>query len=102
MTQVNSEDQIHCHSCKKALDIDPNQKIFKSEECPYCYADLRCCKMCSFYDPSAYNECREPSAQRVLEKEKANFCDFFKLQGAQSEEEKKENLLSAADSLFKK
>lgn len=77
--------------------------IGRSEECPECFCDLRCCKMCSFYDTHAYNECREPVAQRIVDKEKANFCDYFKLgsSGADSASTKK-NALEAANALFKK
>jgi len=35
--------------------------------------------MCSFYDRTVYNECRESQAERVVEKEKSNFCDYFQL-----------------------
>jgi hypothetical protein len=30
------------------------------------------------HDRSAYNECREPQAERVLDKERSNMCDFFR------------------------
>lgn len=59
--------------------------------------------MCQFYDISCYNECREPTADRITDKEKANFCDFFKLgDGTDSNLEKQKSALSAADALFKK
>ena len=45
--------------------------------CERCGADLRCCLNCRFHESSAYNECLEPSAERVLEKDRANFCDYF-------------------------
>jgi len=57
--------------------------------------------MCHFYDTSSYNECKEPMANRVLDKEKANFCDFFKLAGASDRGPDKDKLLDAANSLFK-
>ena len=41
-------------------------------------SDLHCCLNCSFYDLGAYNDCREPQAERVLDKIRSNFCDFFK------------------------
>jgi hypothetical protein len=50
-----------------------------------------------------YNECREPSAERVVDKEKANFCDYFefhRVSGTASE--KKESWRDDLDSLFKK
>lgn len=32
---------------------------------------------CGNYDPSAHNKCREPLAEWVSDREKANFCDLF-------------------------
>ncbi|MDH4225318.1 MAG: hypothetical protein OEW12_06705, partial [Deltaproteobacteria bacterium] len=43
-----------------------------------CGADLRVCRMCGFWDPAANNQCRESQADRVVEKEAANFCDWFR------------------------
>jgi len=57
--------------------------------------------MCKFYDPSSYNECKEPVAERILEKEKPTFCEFFKLAGSGDHEDDKNSLLDAANSLFK-
>lgn len=51
--------------------------IGRGESCPYCYADLHVCKNCRHYSTAAYNDCLETQAERVLEKEKANFCDYF-------------------------
>lgn len=100
MTDDN-KNQIICYACKKALDHEPSQKVFRSEECPHCQAYIRCCRMCKYYDPSSYNECKEPVAERILEKEKPNFCDFFKLAGSSSDDDGKKSLLDAANSLFK-
>ncbi len=98
---MSEESKVKCHACKKELDLDVNTKISLSEECDYCYADLYVCKMCEFYDPKVYNECRETSADRIVEKAKKNFCGYFKLVGSQSEEEIKKGLLNDANSLFK-
>ncbi len=95
------EKKISCFSCAKELELFAAQKIFRNEECPYCYASLHCCKMCGFYDSTAYNECKETSADRIVEKEKANFCDFYVLKGGSGNGSNKETLFSAADSLFK-
>lgn len=94
-------EKIKCHSCSKGLDLEQNAKVLRSEECPYCYASVHCCKMCGFYDKTAYNECRETNADRIVEKEKANFCDYFVLKGSSIEGNSKDSLLSAANSLFK-
>ena len=93
---------ISCHHCHKALDIAAGTRLARSAECPHCLRDLHSCKMCGFYDKSAYNECTEPVAERVLDKEKANFCDYFKLTGNRKiGEDNKQSLLDAADALFK-
>lgn len=93
---------INCYACSQALDLNPNHDISRSEECPKCMASLRCCKMCYFYDKNSYNECREPSADRIVEKDKANFCDYFKLGSGQQQETNKQSALDAANALFKK
>ncbi|MFQ5994106.1 MAG: hypothetical protein ACE5K1_03350 [Acidiferrobacterales bacterium] len=36
------------------------------------------CKMCQFYDPRVSDQCTEDRAEEVREKERANFCDYFK------------------------
>ena len=53
--------------------------VGRRDECPKCRGDLRCCKNCDYYDTSVYNECRETTAERVVEKDRANFCSFFRM-----------------------
>lgn len=69
-----------CFSCNKELDFP--EKPGRRDTCPDCGADVRVCRNCRFYDPSSYNECREPVAERVVEKEKGTFCDYFVFGGA--------------------
>jgi hypothetical protein len=99
---MSSDISVSCHSCEKVLEFEAGQKIFKSDECDHCYADLRVCKMCDFYDTSSYNDCRESSAPRIVDKTKANFCDFFRLTNSNGTSNAKDDLMSAADALFKK
>lgn len=92
-----------CYKCSKELDLTAGKDISRSEECPGCFASLRCCHMCDFYDKSSYNECREPTAERIVEKEKANFCDHYKLSTGQTKVNiKQDSALDAANALFKK
>lgn len=49
------------------------------EECSVCKADLHVCLACKHYDPRINDACREDRAEFVLDKDKANFCDYFKL-----------------------
>jgi hypothetical protein len=73
------------------------------EECDQCHADVHVCKNCEFYDPKVYNECREPSAEVIREKERSNYCDYFAARaGSVSEQQKKQDLRAAAEALFKK
>lgn len=95
------ETGIRCYKCSHSLDINSGDKLGRQDECPKCYANLHCCKMCHFYDTTAYNECKEPMANRVLDKEKANFCDFFKVGSSSDGGSDKNSLLDAANSLFK-
>lgn len=90
-----------CFSCNKELSI--LGQVGRREECPHCRADVHVCKNCEFYDPKVYNECRETAADVVREKDRANFCDYFKFrQGGASPEDKKAALRAAAEALFKK
>lgn len=70
-----SETTVACHACGREHAIDG--PVGRRQTCDGCGADLRCCRNCTHYDESSYNECREPSAERVLEKESATFCDYF-------------------------
>lgn len=49
------------------------------EECSHCKTDLHACITCKHYDPSISDACREDRAEYVLDKDKANFCDFFRV-----------------------
>lgn len=98
----NAEETINCFACHKDTGIALASKVSRTEECPYCFASLHSCKMCKFYDSSAYNECHESQAARIIEKDKSNFCDFFILSGVgETPSAAKDKLLSAADSIFK-
>jgi len=52
----------------------------RRDECPACGADLHVCRMCEFYDTSVAKSCREPVAEEVTDKERAQFCDYFRAQ----------------------
>ena len=75
------------------------------EECPHCKADLHVCFNCRFYDESAYNECRESSAEKVEDKERNNYCEYFDSLYKEEKDSglsKKEAQLKAAEALFKR
>jgi len=64
-----------CFSC--GAQLGSNAKPGRSDTCAACDADVHCCRNCEFYDPGSYNECRESQADRVLEKHRSNFCEYF-------------------------
>ncbi|MBC7792671.1 MAG: hypothetical protein H7Z43_03100 [Clostridia bacterium] len=50
----------------------------------------------------AYNECREPVADRVVDKERGNFCDYFTLSARRAESAKTDDARAELEALFKK
>ena len=38
---------------------------------------MRVCKNCTFYDTSYAHQCKERRAEPVMDKEHANFCEWF-------------------------
>ncbi len=91
-----------CFSCQKELQYSDANIGFR-EECLHCRADVHVCKNCQFYDPKAYNECREPSAEVVREKDRANYCEYFQPNtGRTAQVDKAAALRAAAEALFKK
>lgn len=94
---------LQCHKCGKALPDTYKIMVSRADTCAQCMTDIRCCKMCQFYDPKSYNECRESSADRVADKEKANFCDYFKIGSSYNDADKqRQEILARAQALFKK
>jgi hypothetical protein len=70
---------MKCAFCHKEI---AEIKIHIRDECPACGRDLHICLNCSFYDTNAYRQCRESIREPVQDKEKANFCDFFRAAGS--------------------
>ena len=82
---------MKCYSCKSSLDsvISKDQIVSRNDSCLKCGTEVRVCKNCFFYDTSLHNECRETQAERVVDKGKANFCDFFRIQDNTGDSPKK-------------
>ena len=68
---------LNCWKCGHALDDMP-MPLRRRDECPACGADLHVCRLCEFYDTSVAKSCREPIAEEVTDKVRANFCDYFR------------------------
>ena len=70
-------DDLRCFRCGASL-ASLSLPLSRQDECPSCTVYLHVCKMCEFYDAHVPRQCREDGAEEVLEKEKSNFCDWFK------------------------
>jgi len=96
-----------CYKCSAELQLSGG-KVARGDSCDSCRSDMHVCLNCKHFDRSAYNECREPQAERVLDKDRANFCDYFSiLEGARGAAGKggpaaKKDPLKALDDLFKR
>ncbi len=87
---------LSCWKCGASLDGVP-LPIGRLAECLSCRAELHVCRLCEFYDPLVAQSCREPMAEEVKEKTRANFCEhFFPRPGAYSPEPKAGDAPSAA------
>ena len=69
----------YCVSCDAELPAD--LRVGRETLCPRCDAYLHACVQCRFYEPTLHNQCLEPEADYVGDRQKANFCDFFALAG---------------------
>jgi len=68
---------MRCFACGAAVELASGERVGFRSTCDGCGADLHVCRNCAHHDPSAYNECRETSAERVSDRERANRCDYF-------------------------
>jgi hypothetical protein len=71
-------DSYRCWRCGQALP-DLLLPLPRHEECPHCRAQLHVCRMCVFHDPAAPQQCREPVAEPVADRQRANFCGYFQV-----------------------
>jgi hypothetical protein len=93
----------HCQLCGALLDIEGT--LSRRDACAACGVDLHTCVQCRFYDPSVSNQCREPLAERVQDKERQNFCEYFQLaagKGGSAGKSPADDARAKLEALFKK
>jgi hypothetical protein len=66
-----------CWKCGASL-AELSLPLTRLDECKQCGAELHVCKLCEFYNVTVAKHCRETIAEEVKDKERANFCDYFK------------------------
>jgi hypothetical protein len=88
----------HCGQALKSVDYG------RETTCLGCGKPTRVCRNCRWYAPPRPNQCEEPVVERVLEKEKPNFCELFEptMTPRQSTATSSDDALrQAAEDLFK-
>ena len=87
-----------CWSCGAGLS-GPDYR--REAECPQCRKQTHVCRNCRFYAPGRPNDCREPVAEPVQDKSRANFCGYFEPSSeAHSPATDADRLRAAAEDLF--
>ena len=89
-------DSFTCWKCGNTL-IDVILPMSRQETCISCTADQHVCKMCIFYD--GRGACDEEHAEDVSDKERANFCDYFKPSTTIAGSSTKQGAMQAKDKL---
>lgn len=94
--------RLSCWKCGEDLKSVP-RPFSRFAECPACKTELHVCRMCRHYDTRYVGQCNHDFADKVLMKEKGNFCSHFKpdpraFRGAADPE--KEKAEQALQSLF--
>ena len=67
---------LSCWKCGTSL-AEVLVPFARVAECPGCRADLHVCRMCEFFAPGVRRGCKEPVADEVSDRERANFCGYF-------------------------
>jgi hypothetical protein len=65
-----------CWKCGASLS-QLSLPLMRRDECPACRAELHVCRMCGDFDSAVAKQCREPTAEEVSDKTRANFCGHF-------------------------
>ena len=86
-----------CWKCKNPIE---QTEIYRSATCPNCGADLHACLNCQFYAPGSHYDCHETVDEEVRDKERANFCDSFRVKRTFDERAKSNDAAEKARDAF--
>lgn len=94
-------DGVVCWKCGMDISGLP-QPLGRRAECPACHVELHVCRLCRHYDPVKARQCREPMAEEIKEKTRANFCEWFqpRAHAFQTTNPQKANPRNALEALF--
>ena len=95
--------RVLCQACQTEIPLAAGESVGFRDACDRCRTDLHICLNCDHYDETTYNECRESNAERTLDKDRANRCEYFRpAQRAQGAEGGQNDALADLERLFKK
>ena len=89
---------LACYRCGASLSA-LSLPLSRRDQCPDCSADLHVCKMCVSFDNAVPRMCREDGAEDVTDKERPNFCDWFKPSDAAFDPARKTDADAAQEAL---
>ena len=69
--------ELVCWKCGGSLSA-LSLPLSRRDVCTSCGVDLHVCRMCMDFDPNVADQCREPTADTVYDKQRANFCDHYR------------------------
>lgn len=93
---------IACYRCGASLAA-LSLPFSRRDACPACSADVHVCRQCVYFDAAVPRQCREDGAEEVREKDRANFCDWFRPDASAFDPARKADAdaaRNALDSLF--
>jgi hypothetical protein len=93
---------MNCWHCARKIEVIAGERIGFRDECAGCGRALHSCRNCHFYDPAYNNSCREPMAERVVDKERFNFCEYFTPGDSPARRQTKSSAQNNLEALFKK
>jgi ribosomal protein L40E len=94
--------KLVCWKCGADIGALP-QPLSRRAECLECHGELHVCRMCRHFDPAKAKQCREPMAEEVVDKSKANHCDWFQAKAnayVAADKRKSEDARKALGALF--
>lgn len=91
-----------CFHCGRAIAV--NERVGFRDRCPGCDRPQHACLNCAHHDPAYHNQCRETQADLVADKDRANFCEYFRPRAAAPARavSKADDARARLDALFKK
>lgn len=84
----------NCYYCGAPIELP----VYRRSVCAQCGKELKICLNCEFYSPGSHWDCHETIPEPVKEKDRANFCDYFKVSTKNTAKTESKSNLDTSDS----